>query len=307
MIQPGRLPQPMAQFDPEVDYYEVLQVHPRAHQEVIKRAYRTIVKLLQMHPDLGGRHEDAVLVNQAYEVLSDPDLRQAYDLARQNRSTRQTAPPSPAPPPPAQPPPAPAPSPKPPSSTFETPLRRDAYGAQTCYCPRCGARNRLPSFVDLQQAVCGKCRAPLLRTQVAGRDMELPIGDMQLPAVMVDQLTARSELRLKRVQVPSNGRLHCLRCHIEWEAPVGAPPPRACPHCRSQRWSDFRVFRCRYCGHQFLSAALLTLGHFPLWPWPYWLFPECPACRKRGWNVRCERHTFKEVLNLLRWVLGKNG
>lgn len=284
----------MTHFDPDMDYYEVLQVHPRAHQEVIKRAYRTIVKLLQAHPDLGGRHEDAVLVNQAYEVLSDPELRRAYDDARHARETRQV------PPPPTAPPKA---SPTPPSR--EKPRRREVHDIQTCYCPRCGARNRLPSYVDLHQAVCGKCRAPLQRTPLSEREMELPIGDMQLPPALTAQLTARGELRLKRVQVPSNGQLHCLRCHREWSAPAGTLPPAECPGCRSRRWSDFRVFRCRHCGHQFISAAMFTLGQSVIWPWPYWFFPGCPACHQRGWNARCERHAFKPVLNLLRWVLEK--
>ena len=32
-----------------------------------------------MHPDLGGEHEKAALVNEAFAVLSDPELRAEYD------------------------------------------------------------------------------------------------------------------------------------------------------------------------------------------------------------------------------------
>ncbi len=81
----------MPSFNPEVDYYAILQVHPNAHLEVIKRAYRTIIGLLQSHPDLGGSHEQAVQVNEAYAVLSDASTRKAYDDARRQREAAQAA------------------------------------------------------------------------------------------------------------------------------------------------------------------------------------------------------------------------
>jgi curved DNA-binding protein CbpA len=37
------------------------------------------------HPDLGGDEERAKLINEAYAVLGDPDLRGAYDRARTAR------------------------------------------------------------------------------------------------------------------------------------------------------------------------------------------------------------------------------
>jgi predicted Zn-ribbon and HTH transcriptional regulator len=74
-------------YDPGKDYYALLQVHPTAHPEVIKRAYRTIVHLQQAHPDLGGRHDEAVRLNEAYAVLTDPAARRAYDLARRTQGT----------------------------------------------------------------------------------------------------------------------------------------------------------------------------------------------------------------------------
>ncbi len=68
-------------FRPEVDYYELLQVHPRASPEMIKKAYRTLMGEMGAHPDLGGDEERAKLLNEAYAVLGDPDLRRAYDQA----------------------------------------------------------------------------------------------------------------------------------------------------------------------------------------------------------------------------------
>lgn len=70
-------------FRPEVDYYEILQVHPRASQEMIKKAYRTLMGEMRGHPDLGGDEERAKLINEAHTVLADPDLRRAYDAYAQ--------------------------------------------------------------------------------------------------------------------------------------------------------------------------------------------------------------------------------
>jgi hypothetical protein len=61
------------------NYYRVLHVQPEAPLEVIKASYRTLMSTLRQHPDLGGDNAAAQLLNQAYEVLSDPVRRAAYD------------------------------------------------------------------------------------------------------------------------------------------------------------------------------------------------------------------------------------
>ena len=68
------------------DYYKILDVPENASPEIIKKAYRT--KALKCHPDRGGSHEQMLAINEAYEVLTNPSLRQQYDYARAHRSDR---------------------------------------------------------------------------------------------------------------------------------------------------------------------------------------------------------------------------
>jgi hypothetical protein len=60
------------------DYYATLQVHPKALDVVITKAYRELCKVY--HPDAGGSVDQMRRLNEAYEVLSDPDRRASYDL-----------------------------------------------------------------------------------------------------------------------------------------------------------------------------------------------------------------------------------
>ena len=64
------------------NYYRILHVQPEAPLEIIRASYRTLMGPLRAHPDLGGDHEAAALINEAWAVLGDPEKRRAYDLAR---------------------------------------------------------------------------------------------------------------------------------------------------------------------------------------------------------------------------------
>lgn len=64
----------------ELDYYGVLNVAPTASPDEIKHAYRQMAR--QSHPDAQSEPGTALLfrqVQEAYEVLSDPARRAAYD------------------------------------------------------------------------------------------------------------------------------------------------------------------------------------------------------------------------------------
>jgi curved DNA-binding protein len=63
------------------DYYSILGVNKSADADAIKKAFRKLAR--QYHPDMnpGDRQAEARFkeVNEAYEVLSDPDKRRKYD------------------------------------------------------------------------------------------------------------------------------------------------------------------------------------------------------------------------------------
>ncbi|HDN80083.1 MAG TPA: VWA domain-containing protein [Chloroflexi bacterium] len=70
----------MRKEDFKPDYYEILEVSPFATQEEIKKAYKRLVK--KYHPDVNRAAGTAYLfrrLQEAYEVLSDPQQRQKYD------------------------------------------------------------------------------------------------------------------------------------------------------------------------------------------------------------------------------------
>jgi len=66
--------------DQKRDYYDVLGVGRNASQEELKRAFRKLA--MEYHPDRNqtpGAEAKFKEINEAYEVLSDPEKRQLYD------------------------------------------------------------------------------------------------------------------------------------------------------------------------------------------------------------------------------------
>lgn len=57
----------------------MLQVQPDAPFAVIRASYRTLMLELNQHPDRGGEHWNAALLNEAYDTLSDSRKRAEYD------------------------------------------------------------------------------------------------------------------------------------------------------------------------------------------------------------------------------------
>ncbi len=63
-----------------VDYYEVLQVNPRADTDTIARIFRHLAK--RYHPDnpVSGDRRRFDQLTEAHEILTNPEKRAAYDL-----------------------------------------------------------------------------------------------------------------------------------------------------------------------------------------------------------------------------------
>ncbi|KAF7776504.1 hypothetical protein Agabi119p4_4897 [Agaricus bisporus var. burnettii] len=59
------------------DYYKVLGVSRDADEKTIRKAFRQAAK--SAHPDKGGSEAKMSTINEAYEVLTDPELRARFD------------------------------------------------------------------------------------------------------------------------------------------------------------------------------------------------------------------------------------
>jgi curved DNA-binding protein CbpA len=66
------------------NYYDLLQIHPRAELDTIHRVYRLFAA--RYHPDnqSTGDGERFAKISEAHRVLSDPDLRSEHDRRLQN-------------------------------------------------------------------------------------------------------------------------------------------------------------------------------------------------------------------------------
>ena len=70
-----------------MNHYKRLGVDPEADSSVITAAWRAAVK--KHHPDKGGDAETMRLLSAAYEVLSDPLSRSAYDAELASSSLQE--------------------------------------------------------------------------------------------------------------------------------------------------------------------------------------------------------------------------
>jgi len=165
------------------NYYRILLVQPDAPAEVIEASYKTLMHRLRKHPDLGGDHWNAAVINEAFATLRDPVRRERYDqtLPAQAQFRRpESAPgdePVPAPEPEPDTPPASPPATGGVPAAYRVAVERDsptavdrvmpAPVAETVppltpmiLCPFCQTRHSVKA-AELPEARCAKCRSPL--------------------------------------------------------------------------------------------------------------------------------------------------
>ena len=68
-----------------VDYYEALQISPNADADTVQRVYRLLAQ--RFHPDHkdSGDAEMFRLITEAYQALSEPERRAAYDVEHREK------------------------------------------------------------------------------------------------------------------------------------------------------------------------------------------------------------------------------
>lgn len=121
------------------NYYRVLHVQPEAPDAVIRASYRTLMGPLRQHPDRGGDHAAAALLNEAYAVLGDPERRRAYDrlLRKERMRASRNAVPAVA------------------AAGGAGRSTTSSVSIPTAGCPFCGRRG------DAGTAECAQCASPL--------------------------------------------------------------------------------------------------------------------------------------------------
>lgn len=72
------------------NYYDILQINQNASPEIIEKAYKTLAK--KYHPDLqeesNKKEAEEILkeINEAYEILSNPEKKASYDQDLKNET-----------------------------------------------------------------------------------------------------------------------------------------------------------------------------------------------------------------------------
>jgi curved DNA-binding protein len=73
----------------DIDFYEFLQISPKAEFPTIQRIYRFMAGRFHTDNPSTGDAEKFMRLKQAYEVLSDPDKRAEYDAKRELKEVKQ--------------------------------------------------------------------------------------------------------------------------------------------------------------------------------------------------------------------------
>jgi curved DNA-binding protein CbpA len=267
-------------MDTFIDYYAVLGVDANASASSIKAAFTKLA--LQYHPDVNkdvDAQERMRILLLAYQTLSDPEERKAYDVRRSEHVLGTSGV----------------------RGYVDSTLRSSRKGAARTEVSPSARRDRQRSyaFPDLDET----------------RPVHIDVGDMSYDLAAEEARVLREEGMLRGLAVEvrvldgapaatkNNSPHHCHRCHHRWTpAEAGrSPVVDSCPACKASDWAEYLLLRCARCHAVFESEQIryevgtYNYGDGRLCP-PYELFPLCPYCGASGWcpaeNARV--HTLRE-------------
>ena len=246
-----------------VDYYAVLGVEANASASTIKAAFKKLA--LKYHPDV-YKGEDAQermrVLLLAYQTLSDPQARRAYDAQRSEHLLGVSSP----------------------ARHFSPPVssaKAYARGGKQEVSP--AARRDRQRHYDF----------PSLDVYNDTSSAEVRLGEMIYTLSAAEAATLKQEGMLRGVvQETIRGMYTCHRCHHRWTPKAAGgrslTEERVCPTCKAKDWREYLLLRCTHCHAVFESEQIryeigsYQYGDDALCP-PYELFPLCPYCGVPGW------------------------
>jgi len=204
---------PTAHMKNRRNYYRILHVQSDAPTAVIKGSYRAPIQRLKMHPDLGGDHAQAVLINEELATLTDPEERAAYDRGPKRASDQRSAPSLP------DPPRASRPAPRVPSATSPA-AAACAFRGVAC----------TDADADSPESVCATCGNPpftarkhhfggLSRRGIERLRRGMPVtfrlsrSRRDVWSGVTEDVTLNGMRFLSQVSIPLGGRLR-IECHF---------------------------------------------------------------------------------------------
>ncbi len=242
------------------DYYTVLGVAADASANTIKAAFKKLA--LKYHPDV-YKGEDAeermrvLLV--AYQTLSDPVARKAYDAHRSEHILDF----------PAQ---------RVRVDYNKAPLRKSHDNGEVSPAAR-RDRQRHYDFPDLSDRAA---------------TVQVNLGDISYRLSPDETRILREQGMLRGVANVGSQSVApadiCHRCHHRWTPTSirGLAIDAVCPACKARDWREYLLLRCVHCRAVFESEQIrYEVGSYhysdnALCP-PYELFPLCPYCGVAGW------------------------
>jgi curved DNA-binding protein CbpA len=223
------------------NFYRILHVQPDAPTAVIRASYRTIMQRLKIHPDLGGDHEQAVSINEAFATLSDPVRRAEYDrvLKQSDRERKRRAPPVPTPPP-------------------EKTAASSSQGVSCAFCQApCSSAD-----IGRPDGECSACGSPLFpaRKHDDGEASRRAIG--RVPRNMPVTFWLPASGRSRGAALTEDISLNGTRLLSRTEIPVGARVRLECDFCSAvgvvrSSHADSSISGARWqCGVEFLTLRV---------------------------------------------------